>query len=226
VQLTPIDIHHTTFNSSFRGYRKSEVDAFLRAALETVETLVKEKVELERKAEAFGQEAERLRSVESTMSSALVLAQQGADEIRANAHKEAKLILTEAEQARVRMTIESQSELEKCRADIGLLREERARFEAEFRRMLLDYVDWIDSHKPVAASEAAAVSSPSQTEEPPVAMPLEAPDESVETPVEEPPVESVPAQDAPSVDYSSFAPPTQEPQAGDAQSTAPQASAA
>ncbi len=207
MQLTPIDIHHTTFKTSFRGYRKSEVDAFLRAALDTVETLVKEKVEIERKAEAAQQEADRLRSVETTMSSALVLAQQGADDIRANAHKEAKLILTEAEQERVRMTIESHRDLEKCKAEIGLLKEERARFESEFRRMLLDYVDWIDSHKPSANGDSINVASPT----PPPAIP-EPPSNSgsvtpiAPAPVEEPPAEIAPAEEPASQDYSSFAP--------------------
>ncbi len=207
MQLTPIDIHHTTFNTSFRGYRKSEVDAFLRAALETVETLVKEKVEIERKAEAAQQEADRLRSVESTMSSALVLAQQGADEIRANAHKEAKLILTEAEQARVRMTIESQRDLEKCKAEMGLLREERGRFESEFRRMLLDYVDWIDSHKPSPNGDAATCSTqtpPAPSAEPPSDSGSVTP--VATAPVEEPPAEAAPVEEPASQDYSSFAP--------------------
>ena len=210
MQLTPIDIHHTTFNTSFRGYRKSEVDAFLRAALETVETLVKEKVEIERRAEVLQQDVDRMRSVESTMSSALVLAQQGADEIRANAHKEAKLILTEAEQERVRMTIESQRDLEKCRADLGLLKEERARFESEFRRMLLDYVDWIDSHKPAANGEPAAPAKAStQTPAPAAAQPLPAPDAAasgVAASAEEPAVEAAVIEEPESQDYSSFAP--------------------
>ncbi len=142
--LTPVDILHTQFKTSVRGYSKAQVDEFVRCARESIEELIRDRSDLQRRVESLEEELERIRKIESAMSSALTIAQQSADELRAEAHKQAELIVKEAEQARVRMTIESQQQTEKLRAEIAMLESARDRFEAEFRAMLAAYSEWLD----------------------------------------------------------------------------------
>lgn len=155
--LTPVDILHTQFKTSLKGYSKPQVDEFVRCARESIEELIKDKSDLQRKVESLEEELERIRKIESAMSSALTIAQQSADELRTEAHKQAELIIKEAEQARVRMVIEAQQQAEKLRAEIALLESARDRFEAEFRAMLSGYSEWLDKRtQQVDVSEEVA----------------------------------------------------------------------
>ncbi|MCX8052538.1 MAG: DivIVA domain-containing protein [Armatimonadetes bacterium] len=131
--ITPVDITHTRFRTSLRGYNKQDVDAFVRAVREALEEALNERSELQRKVDSLRDELERIRKIESTMSHALTIAQKSADDLRANAHRQAEMILREAEQERVRMTIDTQKEVEGLRAEIGRLQAVRDRFAAELR---------------------------------------------------------------------------------------------
>ena len=142
--LTPVDILHTQFKTAVRGYNKSQVDQFVRSVNETLEEVVQEKIELQRKIEALHEQLDAFRKIESAMTDALTLAQKGADEVKANAHRHAEMILAEAEQSRVRMTVEAQKETEKYRSEIALLQSTRDRFDAEFRAVLSGYAEWLD----------------------------------------------------------------------------------
>ncbi|MCX6344534.1 MAG: DivIVA domain-containing protein [Armatimonadetes bacterium] len=146
--LTPIDILHTEFKSSFKGYNKSQVDDFVSAASDALESVLREKCELMHKVDQLQAEVDRVRKIESAMSDALTLAQKSADEVRASAHKQAELTLKEAENARVQMTIDNQREIERQRADIALLQETKGRFESEFRLTLQMYKDWLEKSMP------------------------------------------------------------------------------
>jgi|YNPNPStandDraft_1061719.scaffolds.fasta_scaffold10181_6 cell division initiation protein len=156
--LTPVDIMHTRFKTALRGYNKQHVDAFVRAAREALEQALTEKSELQRKLEALQQELDRIRKIESTMASALTIAQKSADDLRANAHRQAEMILQEAEQARVRMSIEAQRELEGVRAEIGRLQAVRDRFVAELRATLSAFQELLDSRS-IAVEQSSSPGS-------------------------------------------------------------------
>lgn len=147
MSLTPVDILHTQFKTALRGYNKGHVDEFVRSVTDALETALKEKCELQRKVETLQEEVDRVRKIESTMTEALTLAQRSADEHKANAHRQAEMILSEAEQARVRLTVEAQREAERYRADAALVQATRDRFETEFRAMLASYAEWLDRRK-------------------------------------------------------------------------------
>ena len=147
MSITPIDILHTQFKTTLRGYSKAQVDEFVRAAGEALEGAFREKCELQRKVDQLQEDVDRVRKIESTMTEALTLAQKSADEVRAAAHKQAEVIIQEAEHARVRMTADAQTEAEKYRADVELLQATRDRFESEFKSMLGVYQDWLDRRK-------------------------------------------------------------------------------
>jgi len=153
--LTPVDITHTRFKTALRGYNKHHVDEFVRSVREALEQALSERSELQRKVEALQEELDRIRKIESTMSNALTLAQKSADDLRTNAHRQAEMIVQEAEQARVRMTVEAQRELEGLRMEVGQLEAVRDRFAAEFRAMLSAYRELLDK-RVIAVQESAS----------------------------------------------------------------------
>jgi len=155
--LTPVDILHTQFKTSIRGYSKQQVDEFVRAAREALEGVLAEKTALQRRLEAIEEDVARVRKIESTLSNALTMAQRSADELKANAHQQAEMILREAEQARVRMTVDAQQETEKLRTEAALLESARDRFEAEFRALLGGYSEWLDKRSAAAELRRSGV---------------------------------------------------------------------
>jgi len=150
--LTPVDILHTEFKTALRGYKKSQVDEFVRSVTQALDEALKERTELQRKVDKLQEEVDRVRKIESTMTDALTLAQKTADETKLNAHRQAEMIVAEGEQARVRMTIETQREAEKYRGEIALLESARDRFETELRSLLNGHLEWLDRR--TRASEA------------------------------------------------------------------------
>ncbi len=142
--LTPVDILHTEFRTAIRGYSKAQVDDFLHSAGEALELALREKADLQRKLEALQEEVDQVREMKTALTQALTVAQKSADDLRSTAHKQAEMILQEAEQSRVRLTTEVQIEAEKRRAEIALLQATKDRFEVEFRAMLTSYSEWLD----------------------------------------------------------------------------------
>jgi cell division initiation protein len=153
--LTPVDILHTEFKTSFRGYNTDQVDDFVDAVGEALESALTDKADLQHRLDALEEEIEAVRETKNTLADALTVAQRNADELRANAHKQAELILQEAEQSRVRLMADVQAEAEKYRAEIALLQAQRDRFETEFRAMLASYSEWLDRREELVRSEVA-----------------------------------------------------------------------
>lgn len=141
--LTPVDIEHTKFKTSIRGYCKSQVDQFVSSATEALADALNENTALRRKIDALQEDLDRIRKIEATMTDALVLAQKSADELKANAYRHAEMIVQEAEQARVRMMVEAQKDLEDRRMELAHLEFDRNRFESEFRALLSSYLEML-----------------------------------------------------------------------------------
>ena len=152
--LTPVDILHTEFKTAIRGYNKNQVDEFLRSAGEALEMALRGKAELQRRIDSLQEEVDQVREIKSALTEALVVAQKSADDLRSTAHRQAELILQEAEQSRIRLTADVQTEAEKRRAEIALLQATRDRFETEFRAMLSSYSEWLDRRRPEELSRS------------------------------------------------------------------------
>lgn len=146
--LTPVDILHTEFKTAFRGYNKNQVDEFVRTAAESLEAVLKDRAELQRKVDALQEEVDQVRQIKATLTDALTVAQKSADDLRVGAHQQAEAIVKEAEIARVQLMTRNQAEAEKYRAEILLLEAARDRFEAEFRALLSGYNQWLDKREP------------------------------------------------------------------------------
>ncbi|OCS87598.1 DivIVA domain-containing protein [Caryophanon tenue] len=122
--LSPLDIHNKEFTKAFRGYSEDEVNDFLDQVIKDYEILIKEKLELEerlKKAEATIQNYEKM---EETLQSAILLAQETAEETRSSAHNEAKLIVKEAEKNADRIVSDALQKARKATADMDDLKKQ------------------------------------------------------------------------------------------------------
>lgn len=96
--ISPIEVRRREFSRSLRGYSREEVDSFLSGVSEEFERLYRENAELKEAVQRAELDMAKYRKLEETLNQTLLLAQQTAEEIRANAHKEAQMLLEGARQ--------------------------------------------------------------------------------------------------------------------------------
>lgn len=79
-----------------RGYSEEEVKNFLYRLSQDYENLYSENVQLKEQLQKLEYDLKKYHQIEETMNNSLILAQQTAEDLKANAHKEADLILKES----------------------------------------------------------------------------------------------------------------------------------
>lgn len=135
MKITPIDIAHKNFNKKMLGLDENEVMDFLQRVASQMEELIHERNSLremvrERELQLNDQK-ERDHILKSTISTA----GQMADRLRADAEREAKLILADAHQKSEMITRDSRDSLKKAYQDIADLKRMRMQFEANLKAM-------------------------------------------------------------------------------------------
>ena len=126
MKLTPLDIRHKEFKRGMRGYVDGEVDEFLDEVADEFERLFKENIELTERGEALQEKIDQYRNLEETLQNTLVAAQRSAEELKANAQKEAQLMLSEAELKARQMVNQSYGDKQAVEKQIVVLKASEA----------------------------------------------------------------------------------------------------
>jgi cell division initiation protein len=95
--LTPLDIQKQTFSRGFKGYHQDEVRAYLHLVAEEIEHLLREVDRVSRENAALREDLEEHTARERILKETLLSAQRVSEELKANARKEAELIVKDAE---------------------------------------------------------------------------------------------------------------------------------
>jgi cell division initiation protein len=117
MKVTPLDIQQKRFHVAFRGYERTEVEAFLDVVREEMEGLVREVTELREFHQTYDERMRDYRDREDTLKSTMITTHKLVEDLRENARKESALMVKDAE-------IKYQQTLERAR-------EERLRLESE-----------------------------------------------------------------------------------------------
>ena len=95
--LTPLEIQKQTFSRVLKGYNADEVRAYLHLVAEEIERLVRENDRLSRDSAVLREDLEDHSNRERILKDTLLSAQKVAEDLTANARKEAELIVKDAE---------------------------------------------------------------------------------------------------------------------------------
>ena len=95
--LTPLDIQKQTFARGLKGYNVDEVRGYLHLIAEEIERLVRDVDRLSRENAMLRDELDEHNARERILKDTLLSAQKVSEDVRANAHKEAELIVKDAE---------------------------------------------------------------------------------------------------------------------------------
>jgi cell division initiation protein len=133
MRITPRDVKQQQFTvRMFRGFDVQEVDAFLDDIAEDYEAALKENVALKEQVAALEERARAFSDLEKTLQDSIVTAQRMSEEIKANARKEAQLLVEEAQLRAEKLLEETRTEEARIKNDVMNL--------ARMRRQLAETV--------------------------------------------------------------------------------------
>ena len=136
MNVSKIDILNRTFGRRMRGYDRAEVDAFMAEVAETVGELTERISGLEDTVSGMEDALAEHRSREQTLRDTLVTTQKMIEDIKAQAQKEAQLILDAANAKAEAMLNQAHLRLAQIHDDISELKKQRTQFEVKLRSIL------------------------------------------------------------------------------------------
>jgi cell division initiation protein len=96
MSLSPVELRHVTFGRTPFGYSRSAVDKLITDTIESFEEVWRERCDLADRVEHLESELVRHRELEALLRTTLVSAERAAHEMKAQAKREAELIVGEA----------------------------------------------------------------------------------------------------------------------------------
>lgn len=143
--LSPLDIHNKEFTSSFRGYHQDEVNEFLEQVMKDYENILEENKRLESQLAQTKEQISHFNTIESTLQSSILVAQEAAEDVRRNSMKESKLIVKEAEKNADRIVNEALSRARKITVEIEDLKKQSKVFRSRFKMLIEAQLDLVQA---------------------------------------------------------------------------------
>jgi len=120
--ITPVELHHIDLKRGLFGYRRGSVDQLLEEIAQSFEETWRERAEFADRIEHLQSEIQRHRELESLLRTTLVSAERSAHEQKAQAKKDADLVLEEAHAEARSVTRAAMAERERLLGDARKIR--------------------------------------------------------------------------------------------------------
>lgn len=136
MKITPLDIQHQVFKTTFRGYDTRQVNQFLGEVAETVEVLTRDNALLREKLASQEQELSQLRKAEASLTNTLISTQNFADQLTKGAQQEADRMIKEAELRSEELLLNGRTQLIDLQRSLADLHRQRVMAIEKFRATL------------------------------------------------------------------------------------------
>lgn len=134
--LTPLDIQKQTFARVLKGYNADEVRGYLHLVAEEIERLVKDVDRLARDNAKLREDLDEHNARERILKDTLLSAQKVSEDVKANARKEAELIVKDAELLSERLVSQAMARVGDLQRAIQDLKIERKMARNKLQTML------------------------------------------------------------------------------------------
>ncbi len=128
------DVRRVTFEKAFQGYRRDDVDDYLKQVAQSMDELAAQNDDLQKKLVVLAQRIEQYRTMEDTLSTTMINAQRlGENVIREAKQKAAEIIRT--------ANIKAEDREQRSRDDVELAKQEIVTLKSEadsFKRSLIE----------------------------------------------------------------------------------------
>jgi len=137
MKITPLDIQQQQFKGKMLGgLDPDDVDAFLQSVASELENLIRENNELKEEQARRNREFVEMAEKEKDLRETMLAAQRITEEMKANAQKEASLIVSEAELRGERIVMDAERQLGNLKARIEEVRRQKIQFESSLKNLL------------------------------------------------------------------------------------------
>ena len=145
MRITPIDIQQQHFKSKMiGGYDQEEVDRFLEQVAEELEILTVDGQHMRDELSRTRLALEDLQNREATLKETLITTQRMTDDLKANARREAELIIGNAQLRAEQLLLQAEDHRVKMVAEIQALRREKVAFETNLRMAIESHLRLLD----------------------------------------------------------------------------------
>ena len=159
MRLTALDIREQQFRRVMRGLDPDEVVTFLGAVATEYELLVSENRDLRQRLLDLEHQIGEFRSMEKALRDTLLTAERVTAETRENAHKEAELILRQAEVAAQQSTAHISSEILQKHRELSELQRKKREYLLSVRALAVSHLEMIESDSRALENEVSAASA-------------------------------------------------------------------
>ncbi len=161
--IRPIDVRRKEFGSGFRGYDANQVDDFLDQVADEFERSYTDNQRMREEVSSLRERLQQFEELEGSIRSALVHAEQAANDLRhtsqreaddlrhsaqreaeslrASSQRDAELTIQEAQNRAHQMLSDSSSRVERVQDSYEVLQEAKQEFTKDFRQLLKTYMD-------------------------------------------------------------------------------------
>ena len=128
------DVRHVTFDKAFQGYRREDVDDYLKQVAQAMDDLAAQNDDLQKKLVMLAQRIEKYRTMENSLSTSMINAQRMGDSIIRESKQKAAEIIRSA-------NIKAEDREQRARDDVELAKQEIVTLKSEadsFKRSLME----------------------------------------------------------------------------------------
>lgn len=186
------DVRRVTFEKAFQGYRRDDVDDYLKQVAQSMDELAAQNDDLQKKLVVLAQRIDQYRAEEDTLRTTMINAQRlGENVIREAKQKAAEIIRTANIKAEDREQ-RSRDDVELAKQEIVTLKSEADSFKRSLIEMYRKHINLINKLPDYTPQPEDAPARPVQ----PAAEPVQAPTQTA-APVEQPVMAAEPAYTPP-----------------------------
>jgi cell division initiation protein len=160
MRITPIDIQQQQFKSRVMGYDKAGVDHFLEILAGEMERLLRQNQDLQEELTHARTALNEMREREAMLKETLLTTQKVTDELKANARREAELLLADAELRAERVMMTAEERRLQLMEEIREIKRQRIDFETDLRSTLEKHLRMLELAAHAGEAEPASARSP------------------------------------------------------------------
>ncbi|WP_300558628.1 DivIVA domain-containing protein [Companilactobacillus sp.] len=154
--LSPIEIHNKEFDRKFRGYDREEVDQFLDQIVNDYDLALQQNAQLQKDLKQTQSQLKYFTEMKDALNQSILVAQDAADKVKANAEKEAQVISEEAQSKARELLDQSTDKSNQILEDASDkarqvtiqtddLKGKTSAFRATLQKMLQQQLDYVES---------------------------------------------------------------------------------
>jgi cell division initiation protein len=160
MELSPLEITQREFARKFRGLDPEEVQTFLEQIAEEMTRLVQETTDRATQIQRLEAQLKTYQEREESLRNTLVTAQKMTEEIKANAKREADLIVKEGELNAERLLEQAHRKLAQVQAEIAEFVRQRDLFASKLRGLIRTHLELLEAQAAKPGTPVAPAPQP------------------------------------------------------------------